>query len=154
MLCVSVYVPPDQQFSMPIQCTDDTSEQAEVPFSSSSRSEVNDCVTSNSLASRGVNPEDGDFMDGVKFPPSTDSEYEFLHSAPERNMALSLQRKDLVEPISTVMEEPLSPYAVPSPPLHLPPASASLEAIRGPQQVRGTHMSVCCEQATVLVKEN
>ncbi|XP_072541832.1 TRAF family member-associated NF-kappa-B activator [Salminus brasiliensis] len=123
----------EQQFSMPIQCTDDTAEQAEVPFSSCSKSEVNDCLTSSSLASRGVNPEDADFMDSIKFPPSTDSEYEFLNSAPDRNMTLSLHRKGLVEPISSVLEESFTPYAVSSP-SHLPPAAASHEAIRGPQQ--------------------
>ncbi|XP_036423641.1 TRAF family member-associated NF-kappa-B activator [Colossoma macropomum] len=122
----------EQQFSMPIQCTDDTSEQAEVPFSSSSRSEVNDHLTSSSLASRGINPDDADFMGDVKFPPPTDSEYEFLHSAPDKNIPLSLHRKDLVEPFSAVMEESLSSFL--SSPSHLPPASASHEAVRGPQQ--------------------
>ncbi|XP_066497104.1 TRAF family member-associated NF-kappa-B activator isoform X2 [Hoplias malabaricus] len=125
----------EQQFSMPIQCTDDTSEQAEVPFpSSSSASEVNDHLTSGSLASRGVNPEDAYFMNCVKFPPSTDSEYEFLHSAPERNISRSQHLKALVEPISTVLEESFSPYAVSTSTSHLPPTSASHEAVRGPQQ--------------------
>ncbi|KAI4889672.1 hypothetical protein NFI96_011023 [Prochilodus magdalenae] len=124
----------EQQFSMPIQCTDDTSEQAEVPFSASSRLEVNDCLTSSSLASRGVNPEDADFMDDIKFPPSTDSEYEFLNSAPAEDMPLSLNRKELVDPVSTVVGESFSPYAVSAPTSHLTPMSGSHEAVRGPQQ--------------------
>ncbi|KAL7881888.1 hypothetical protein AOLI_G00087370 [Acnodon oligacanthus] len=110
----------EQEFSMPIQCTDDTSEQAEVPFSSSSRSEVNDRLTSSSLASRGINPDDTDFMDDVKFPPPTDSEYEFLLSAPDKNIPLSLQS--------------ISPF-LSSSPSHLPAVSASHEAVRGPQQL-------------------
>ncbi|KAL6484621.1 hypothetical protein MHYP_G00066660 [Metynnis hypsauchen] len=109
----------EQEFSMPIQCTDDTSEQAEVPFSSSSRSEVNDHLTSSSLASRGINPDDADFMDDVKFPPPTDSEYEFLLSAPDTSDG-------------TVMEEFISFLSSPS---HLPSVSASHEAVRGPQQL-------------------
>ncbi|XP_007230465.2 TRAF family member-associated NF-kappa-B activator [Astyanax mexicanus] len=124
----------EQQFSMPIQCTDDTAEQAEVPFSSCSRSEVNNHLTPSSLASRGVNPEDAGFMDSIKFPPSTDSEYEFLNSAPDRNEALPLQRKGLVEPISSVMGESFPSFSVSSPPPHLQPVAASHEAIRGPQQ--------------------
>ncbi len=76
-----------EQFSMPIQCTEDTAEQAEAPFSSPLRSEVDDTSTSTSLASRGAGP-DGPSFDSlrglsVKFPPSTDDEYDFLNSTPE-----------------------------------------------------------------------
>ncbi|XP_026768383.3 TRAF family member-associated NF-kappa-B activator isoform X1 [Pangasianodon hypophthalmus] len=124
----------EQQFSMPIQCTDDTGEQVEEPFASSSRPEVDEGLTSGALASHGASPEDGDFMDDIKFPPPTDSEYEFLHSAPDRNVPLPVPRKDLSEPISTVLEESYSSYSVSTPPSHLLPASASHEGVRGPQQ--------------------
>ncbi|XP_017547746.1 TRAF family member-associated NF-kappa-B activator isoform X1 [Pygocentrus nattereri] len=123
----------EQEFSMPIQCTDDTSEQAEVSFTSSSRSEVNDRLTSSSLASRGINPDDADFMYDVIFPPSTDTEYEFLLSGPDESIPLSLHRKDPVETFS-VMEESISPF-LSSSPSHLPAVSASHEAVRGPQQL-------------------
>ncbi|KAK3543581.1 hypothetical protein QTP70_023912 [Hemibagrus guttatus] len=129
-----------QQFSMPIQCTDDTSEQDEEPFSSSSRPQVDEDLTSGALASRGASPEDGDFMDDVKFPPPTD-EYEFLHSAPERSVPLTMPRKDLSEPISTVLEESYSSYSVSAPASHLLPASASHEGVRGPQQ--GEPVLIC-----------
>ncbi|XP_026866003.2 TRAF family member-associated NF-kappa-B activator isoform X4 [Electrophorus electricus] len=123
----------DQQFSMPIQCTDDTPEHAEAPFSSS-RPEINDHLTSGALASRGVSPEDTDFMDDVRFPPSTDSEYEFLNSTPDRTVALVLPRKGLAEPLSTETEGslplyPASPSASPE-----PPVSTSHEGVRGPQR--------------------
>lgn len=131
-----VYVSAEQQFSMPIQCTDDTSEQVEEPFSGS---EVDEGLTSGALASRGASPEDGNFMEDVKFPPPTDSEYEFLHSAPERSVPLPMSSKDLSEPISTVLEESYSSYTVSSPASHLLPASASHEEVRGPQQVRANH---------------
>ncbi|XP_058248996.1 TRAF family member-associated NF-kappa-B activator isoform X2 [Hemibagrus wyckioides] len=124
----------EQQFSMPIQCTDDTSEQEEEPFSSSSRPQVDEDLTSGALASRGASPEDGDFMDDIKFPPPTDSEYEFLLSEPERSVPLTMPRKDLSEPISTVLEESYSSYSVSTPASHLLPASASHEGVRGPQQ--------------------
>ncbi|XP_026866000.2 TRAF family member-associated NF-kappa-B activator isoform X2 [Electrophorus electricus] len=137
----------DQQFSMPIQCTDDTPEHAEAPFSSS-RPEINDHLTSGALASRGVSPEDTDFMDDVRFPPSTDSEYEFLNSTPDRTVALVLPRKGLAEPLSTETEGslplyPASPSASPE-----PPVSTSHEGVRGPQRVRGTSAS-----AWVLIHE-
>ncbi|KAK1788952.1 hypothetical protein P4O66_014944 [Electrophorus voltai] len=123
----------DQQFSMPIQCTDDTPEHAEAPFSSS-RPEINDHLTSGALASRGVSPVDTDFMDDVRFPPSTDSEYEFLNSTPDRTVALVLPRKGLAEPLSTETEGslplyPASPSASPE-----PPVSTSHEGVRGPQR--------------------
>ncbi|XP_018597009.1 TRAF family member-associated NF-kappa-B activator isoform X2 [Scleropages formosus] len=79
----------EQQFSMPIQCTDVTAEQAEGPFSSTIKPQAEEQLPSGPLASRGSSPVDGDFIDSlkrlsVKFPPSADSEYEFLNSAPER----------------------------------------------------------------------
>ncbi|XP_053483138.1 TRAF family member-associated NF-kappa-B activator isoform X1 [Ictalurus furcatus] len=124
----------EKQFSMPIQCTDDTVEQVEEPFSPPLRPEVDEGLTSGALASRGASPEDGDFMDDVKFPPPTDSEYEFLHSAPDRGLPIPVPRKDLSEPISTVLEESYSSFSVSTPASHLLPASASHEGVRGPQQ--------------------
>ncbi|XP_060786096.1 TRAF family member-associated NF-kappa-B activator isoform X3 [Neoarius graeffei] len=124
----------EQQFSMPIQCTDDSGEQVEEPSPSSSRPEVDEGLTSSALASRGASPEDGNFMDDVRFPPPTDSEYEFLHSATERSVPLPMPSKDLSEPISTVLEESYSSYTVSSPASQLLPAPASHEGVRGPQQ--------------------
>ncbi|TSM68833.1 TRAF family member-associated NF-kappa-B activator [Bagarius yarrelli] len=125
----------EQQFSMPIQCTDNSAEQVEEPFSSSSqpRPKVDESVTSGALASRGASPEEGDFMNDIKFPPSADSEYEFLHSAPDRSVPLPLHRKDLSEPISTVLEESYS-YSASTQASHLLPASVPHEGVRGPQQ--------------------
>lgn len=134
-----VLVSAEKQFSMPIQCTDDTVEQVEEPFSPPLRPEVDEGLTSGALASRGASPEDGDFMDDVKFPPPTDSEYEFLHSAPDRGLPIPEPRKDLSEPISTVLEESYSSFSVSTPASHLLPASASHEGVRGPQQVRANH---------------
>ncbi|XP_060732654.1 TRAF family member-associated NF-kappa-B activator isoform X3 [Tachysurus vachellii] len=128
----------DLQFSMPIQCTDKIDEQDEEPFSSSSRPQVDEGLTSGALASRGASPEDGHFMDDIKFPPPTDSEYEFLHSA-DRSVPLPMPRKDLSEPISTVLEESYSSYSVSTPVSHLLPASASHEGVRGPQQPLWNH---------------
>lgn len=134
-----VLVSAEKQFSMPIQCTDDTVEQVEEPFSPPLRPEVDEGLISGALASRGASPEDGDFMDVVKFPPPTDSEYEFLHSAPDRGLPIPEPRKDLSEPISTVLEESYSSFPVSTPASHLLPASASHEGVRGPQQVRANH---------------
>lgn len=133
-----VYITAEQQFSMPIQCTDDTGGQVEEPSPSSSRTEVGEGLTSGALASRGASPEDGDFMDDIKFPPPTDYEYEFLHSAPDNSDPLSLPGKDLSEPNSTVLES-YSSYSVSSPAAHLLSAPASHEGVRGPQQVRASY---------------
>lgn len=124
----------EQQFSMPIQCTDESGEQVEEPISSSPRPKVDERVASGALASRGASPEDGDIMNDIKFPPPTDSEYEFLHSAPERSVPLPLPRKDLSEPISTVLEESYSSYSVSTPAPHLLPTPEPHEGVRGPQQ--------------------
>lgn len=126
----------DQRFSMPIQCTDRTAE-AERPFSSSSsalRTPVVDIpLAASSLASRGgggADPEDRDLDSltkfSVKFPPSADSEYDFLNSAPERPAGLDLTEEESVE-------VPL-PFVYPTSPAHLAPSSLSQESVRGPQQ--------------------
>ncbi|KAM9487528.1 TRAF family member-associated NF-kappa-B activator isoform 2-T2 [Clarias gariepinus] len=125
----------EQQFSMPIQCTDDTSEQVEGHFSTPSRPEVDEALPSGALASRGASPEDGDFMNNIKFPPPTDSEFEFLHSAPDRSVSLPVHKKDLTEPITTELEEEsFSSFSVSPPTSHLLCATTSHEGIRGPQQ--------------------
>lgn len=130
----------DQRFSMPIQCTDRTAE-AERPFSSSSSSlrtpGVDIPLATSSLASRGgggggggTDPEDRDLDSltkfSVKFPPSADSEYDFLNSAPERHVAGQALTEDS-------MELPL-PFVYPTSPAHSASSSLSQESIRGPQQ--------------------
>ncbi|XP_041927453.1 TRAF family member-associated NF-kappa-B activator isoform X1 [Alosa alosa] len=161
----------EPQFSMPIQCTDVTAERAEASFSSSSssssssavvRASVDEPVSASSLAagglavgplavsslaSRGANPEDGDSVDSltklsVKFPPQTDSEYDFLNSTPEKPVELPTgtgHRTGLLTSVLPTIEEPSKePFAYPS---SLPPSSSipsvtseMLESVRGPQQ--------------------
>uniref|UniRef100_A0A8C1E9A1 TRAF family member-associated NFKB activator n=1 Tax=Cyprinus carpio carpio TaxID=630221 RepID=A0A8C1E9A1_CYPCA len=129
----------NEQFSMPIQCTEDTAEQAEAPFSSPLRSEVVDPSTSTSLASRGAGP-DGPFFDSlrglsVKFPPSTDDEYDFLNSTPDKRVDLPLHRPDLGDSMHTMREESYPSYSAPSSSAHTSASSASHENVRGPQQL-------------------
>ncbi|XP_066543790.1 TRAF family member-associated NF-kappa-B activator isoform X2 [Amia ocellicauda] len=78
----------EPEFSMPIQCTDITVEQAEGPLTSATKSDSDKELSSASITSRGVSPDDGDYEKSfsklsIKFPP-TDSDYDFLNSAPER----------------------------------------------------------------------
>ncbi|XP_034042582.1 TRAF family member-associated NF-kappa-B activator isoform X2 [Thalassophryne amazonica] len=132
----------DQRFSMPIQCTDGTADRAERPFSSALRSAVDIPLPPTSLASRGASPED--LVDSltklsVKFPPSADSEYEFLNSAPERNVGLAVPRKHPLSSVpSTLTEEaPVDldvPFVYPASPSHSPSSVLSQERVRGPQQ--------------------
>lgn len=127
----------NEQFSMPIQCTDDTAEQAEVPFPPGLRPEVN--KASAPLASRGAGP-DGALLDSlrglsVKFPPSPDAEYDFLNSTPDKRVELPVLRPDLEDHIHPMREESYSSYPTPSPSTHTSAASASLESVRGPQQL-------------------
>ncbi|XP_041120731.1 TRAF family member-associated NF-kappa-B activator-like [Polyodon spathula] len=82
------------QFSMPIQCTDVTVEQG--ALKPTKKTNDNKEVSSASITSRGVSPEDEDCLDSfsnlsVKFPPA-DTEYDFLNSAPEKPVALSTGR--------------------------------------------------------------
>ncbi|XP_040913931.1 TRAF family member-associated NF-kappa-B activator isoform X1 [Toxotes jaculatrix] len=133
----------DQRFSMPIQCTDRTAE-AEGPFSSVLRSAVDIPHPPTSLASRGASPEERDLVDSltklsVKFPPSADSEYDFLNSAPERHIGLTMPMKP---PVSTIpsavteeesVEQPMA-FVYPSSPSHSTSSSLSQENVRGPQQ--------------------
>ncbi|KAJ8255352.1 hypothetical protein GJAV_G00203890 [Gymnothorax javanicus] len=137
-ICSGRYPANDQQFSMPIQCTDVTAEQAEGPFSSAIRAEEPGTA---SLASRGASPDDGDFLDSliklsVKFPPSTDSEYEFLNSTPEKRVEalMGRGRPAMVVSDPTVLQERVVRFAYPL----LPPASLSsphnLDGVRGPQK--------------------
>lgn len=133
----------DQRFSMPIQCTDRTAE-AERPFSAALRSAVDIPLPPTSLASRGTSPVDRDLVDSltklsVKFPPSADSEYDFLNSAPERHIGLTMAMK---RPLSSVPsapseEEPVElpmPFVYPTSPSHSTSSSLSQESVRGPQQ--------------------
>ncbi|XP_071769813.1 TRAF family member-associated NF-kappa-B activator isoform X2 [Centroberyx gerrardi] len=133
----------DQRFSMPIQCTDDTAEQAERPFSAL-RSAVEIPHPPTSLASRGASPEDRDLVDSltklsVKFPPSADSEYEFLNSAPERHVGLPVTRKRPPSSVPTALTEEAPaeldvPFVYPPSPSHSTSSSLSQESVRGPQQ--------------------
>ncbi|XP_043105212.1 TRAF family member-associated NF-kappa-B activator isoform X2 [Puntigrus tetrazona] len=134
----------NEQFSMPIQCTEDTAEQAEAPFSSPLRSEVDDASSSASLASRGAGP-DGHFFDSlrglsVKFPPSADDEYDFLNSTPDKRVDLALHRPDLADHMHTMTEESYSSYPASSQSAHA--SSAAHENVRGPQQVASKHCTV------------
>lgn len=131
----------DQQFSMPIQCTDRTAE-AETPFSSALRSAVEIPLPPTSLASRGASPEDRDLVDSltklsVKFPPSADSEYDFLNSTPERHIALPMKRPLSSVPSAVTEEEPVElpmPFVYPTFSSHSTSSSLSQESVRGPQQ--------------------
>lgn len=165
----------EPQFSMPIQCTDVTAERAEASFSSSSsssssaaaRASVDEPVPAislatsgiavsslaiSSLASRGASPEDADSVDSlkisVKFPPRTDSEYDFLNSTPEKPLELppgTGHRTGLLASVLPTIEEPSKelgmsfayPSSLPSSPsIPSVSSSAALETVRGPQQVR------------------
>ncbi|XP_061649059.1 TRAF family member-associated NF-kappa-B activator isoform X2 [Phyllopteryx taeniolatus] len=137
----------DQQFSMPIQCTDRAAE-AETPFFSATRSTVDIPLAPTSLASRGASPDDRDFVDSltkfsVKFPPPADSEYDFLNSAPEGHVALTVpMRRPLsgMPPAANNNEEEDEPSELPVPfvipvfPSHTTSSSLSQEDVRGPQQ--------------------
>ncbi|XP_062389987.1 TRAF family member-associated NF-kappa-B activator isoform X2 [Sardina pilchardus] len=162
----------EPQFSMPIQCTDVNAERAEASFSSSSsssssavaRASMDEPVSasslaaagplaagplaSSSLASRGASPEDGDSVDSltklsVKFPPRTDSEYDFLNSTPEKPVELPTATGHrtgmLTGGLPTIEEPSKEPFSYPStqpPPSSIPSvtSSVSLESVRGPQQ--------------------
>ncbi|CAL9690348.1 unnamed protein product [Knipowitschia caucasica] len=121
----------DHRFSMPIQCTDGTAE-AERPFSVLRTSAVDIPLAScSALASRGAHPDDRE-MDSltkfsVKFPPSADSEYDFLNSAPDGHMGLAGEQEPAVAlPLSFVYSSP--------PPSHSSSSSLSQGRVRGPQQ--------------------
>ncbi|XP_076026123.1 TRAF family member-associated NF-kappa-B activator isoform X2 [Genypterus blacodes] len=134
----------DQRFSMPIQCTDGTADQAERLLSSALRSAVEVPLPPTSLASRGASPEDRDLVDSltklsVKFPPGADSEYEFLTSAPEPHIDLALARKRPLSSIAGALTEELPaelavPFVYTAPSSHSTPSSLSQEVVRGPQQ--------------------
>lgn len=128
---------------MPIQCTDRTAE-AEQPFSSALRSAVDIPHLPASLASHGAAQEDRDFVDSltklsVKFPPPADSEYDFLNSAPERNLPMPMKQPlgcaSPALPEEKPEELPL-PFVYSTAPSHSTSPSPSRESVRGPQQVR------------------
>lgn len=133
----------DQRFSMPIQCTD-RAEEADRPFSSALRSAVDIPLPPTSLASRGTSPEDRDLVDSlsklsVKFPPPADSEYDFLISAPERHIGLTMPTKRPLGSVPTALseEEPVElpmPFVYPPSPSHSTSSSLSQGSVRGPQQ--------------------
>ncbi|CAI5656173.1 unnamed protein product [Oreochromis niloticus] len=129
----------DQRFSMPIQCTDRTAD-SEGPFSSALRTPVDISPVSTSLASRGASQEDKDLVESltklsVKFPPSADSEYDFLNSAPDRQIGLPMAvPRPLSNVSSTVTEKESVPFVYPNSPSHTTSSTLSQESVRGPQQ--------------------
>ncbi|XP_061698441.1 TRAF family member-associated NF-kappa-B activator [Syngnathoides biaculeatus] len=137
----------DQQFSMPIQCTDRAA-GAETSFFSATRSTVDIPLAPTSLASRGASPDDRDFVDSltkfsVKFPPPADSEYDFLNSTPERHVALTVPMRRPLSGMPTASnnneeeDEPSElpgPFVIPPFPSHKTSSSLSQEDVRGPQQ--------------------
>ncbi|XP_068185472.1 TRAF family member-associated NF-kappa-B activator isoform X2 [Antennarius striatus] len=133
----------DQRFSMPIQCTDHT-EEAERPFTSALRSAVDTQLPPTSLASQSTNHEDKDLVDSltklsVKFPPSVDSEYDFLNSAPERHIGLTVPTKRPLSsvPSALIEEEPVelpTHFVYLTSPSPSKSSSLSQESVRGPQQ--------------------
>lgn len=135
----------DQRFSMPIQCTDRTAE-AERAFPSALRSDIPHLHPS--LASRGANQEERDLVDSltklsVKFPPSADSEYDFLNSSPDRKIGLAMPMERPLGSVSPTLteEEPVElpiPFVYQTSPTHSASSSPSQESVRGPQQVRNT----------------
>ncbi|XP_049583871.1 TRAF family member-associated NF-kappa-B activator isoform X2 [Syngnathus scovelli] len=144
----------DQQFSMPIQCTDRAAE-ADEPLFLASRSTTDIPLVPASLASRGASPDNRDFVDSltkfiVKFPPPVDSEYDFLNSSPERPIALTMPAR---RPLCSILlagdeeageegereeeqepSEPPVPFVIPTFPSHTTSSSLSQEDVRGPQQ--------------------
>lgn len=129
----------DQRFSMPIQCTDRTAD-SETPFSSALRPQVDNSLVSTSLASRGASQEDKDLVESltklsVKFPPSADSEYDFLNSAPDRQIGLTMPvQRPLSSVSSTLTEEESVPFVYANSPSHTTSSTLSQESVRGPQQ--------------------
>uniref|UniRef100_A0A3P9IB48 TRAF family member-associated NFKB activator n=1 Tax=Oryzias latipes TaxID=8090 RepID=A0A3P9IB48_ORYLA len=131
----------DQRFSMPIQCTDRTAE-AERAFPSALRSDIPHLHPS--LASRGANQEERDLVDSltklsVKFPPSADSEYDFLNSSPDRKIGLAMPMERPLGSVSPTLteEEPVElpiPFVYQTSPTHSASSSPSQESVRGPQQ--------------------
>ncbi|KAM4558714.1 TRAF family member-associated NF-kappa-B activator isoform 2-T2 [Odontesthes bonariensis] len=140
----------DQHFSMPIQCTDRTAEAeaeaaaADAAFSSALRPPVEISHLPASLASRGASQVDRELVDSltklsVKFPPPADSEYDFLNSAPERNIVLAMPAQRPLSSVSSTLteEEPVElpmPFVYPTSPSHSTSSSPSRESVRGPQQ--------------------
>ncbi|KAJ8394526.1 hypothetical protein AAFF_G00045360 [Aldrovandia affinis] len=135
------------QFSMPIQCTDVTAERAEGPlgpFSSAAWSGgVEEEPGPVSLPSGDMGLEEGDFLDSltglsVRFPPSADSEYEFLNSAVEKPVTVAMRGTELdaISSVPMVTEEESLELPVPLPRPHSGSASTSLthEGICGPRQ--------------------
>ncbi|XP_019714969.1 TRAF family member-associated NF-kappa-B activator-like [Hippocampus comes] len=162
----------DQQFSMPIQCTDRAAEP-EAPFFLASRSTPHIPLVPTLLASRGASPDDRDFIDSlskfsVKFPPPVDSEYDFLNSAPERHVALTVPVKRPLSGIPAATsneeregeqegeeeeEEPSElsvPFVIPTFASHTTSSSLSQEDVRGPQQ--SLWSPELCEDADVAAE--
>ncbi|KAG9349226.1 hypothetical protein JZ751_027669 [Albula glossodonta] len=144
----------EEQFSIPIQCTEVTAERAEGPlgrFSLASRSgidrgtggRVDRGQAPEPLPSRGSSSEEGSLADSlakldVRFPPPTDSEYDFLNSAVEKPIDVMARKKELptVTGVPMVTEEQSLELSIPVPQPHAvsTPSSIINQGIRGPQQ--------------------
>lgn len=132
---------------MPIQCTDRT-EEVERPFSAALRPAVDIQLPPSSLVSCGASSEDRGLVDSLtklslKFPPSVDSEYDFLNSTPEGNLGLTMATKRPLARVPGTLTEEESvelpmPFVYPTSPSHSSSSSLSQEVVRGPQQVRIT----------------
>ncbi|KAK1165720.1 TRAF family member-associated NF-kappa-B activator isoform X1 [Acipenser oxyrinchus oxyrinchus] len=145
------------QFSMPIQCTDVTVEQGALKPTKNTNAIKE--ISSASITSRGVSPEDEDCLESISnlsvtFPP-TDLEYDFLNSAPEKPVALATGRTftaftkdsdEVTQPehapnCRRIDWEPLAPGSDINPSnMAMPTASSTTldtfppEVVRGPQQ--------------------
>ncbi|KAG7466906.1 hypothetical protein MATL_G00147320 [Megalops atlanticus] len=139
----------EQNFSMPIQCTDVTAQQAEGPFSSAVRAALGAERPASPLTPRGaVSAEDGDRSAdslahlSIRLPPGPDSAYEFLNSAAETGIEAATRGEDRATPAPTPAgteersPELGGPLVHPLSVLHpaSPPTSPIREAVRGPQQ--------------------
>ncbi|XP_062313987.1 TRAF family member-associated NF-kappa-B activator isoform X1 [Osmerus eperlanus] len=161
----------EQQFSMPIQCTDGTADGGGSSVPSGLHRGLAPQPPRVPLAPldpRGADQEDRDLDESltklsVKFPPSTDSEYEFLNSTPDRQVAhlglahlgLSPGKRPAVCSIATVLDEEMSgelsahfsfptSSSAPRSPAHS--HSHLRESVRGPQQPLWSPV-LCCEEA-------
>ncbi|KAJ8350210.1 hypothetical protein SKAU_G00253400 [Synaphobranchus kaupii] len=153
-ICRGNNIANEQQFSIPIQCTEVTAERAEGPlgpFSSAARpsgaereeEEGGEPAPVSPPSSR-AKPEERDFPDSltelsVRFPPSTESEYDFLNSAVGKTVDAIAGRQELaaVTGVPMATDEQSLGVAIPIPIPHAGSASTDIthEGIRGPQQL-------------------
>ncbi|XP_036395900.1 TRAF family member-associated NF-kappa-B activator-like [Megalops cyprinoides] len=135
----------EQNFSMPIQCTDVTAQQAEGPFSSVVRAALEAERPSSPLTPRGTGSAEDDNGSAnslthlsVRLPPGPDSTYEFLNSTAEKGVDAAKRGEERVTPAPVPAGTEERSLELGGPLLHplsvLHPASPVCEAVRGPQQ--------------------